>query len=214
MKQTTTSTFAVCLLAAVALAACDRRDGDTDAAAAADAAATPAGAGDAATASDAGESATAAGTDDPSANGDAASADDSTALGLLGAVNQHEIAAGEQAKSKKVSAPVMDYADMMIKEHGDNQAKTESLGTLADNADVRAQKEKGKSELDMLAAKNGEEYEKAYVDAMVKGHTEALALIDGKLMSLASSEPVKQHLTDTRKHVAAHLEAAKKLQGG
>ena len=138
--------------------------------------------------------------------------DDALALGLLAAVNEHEIAAAQQAESKIVSAPVLAYAQMMEKQHGDNLAKTKSLGSLAATPEVQAMKDKGKSDLEALGQKNGKDYETAYVDAMVSGHTEALALIDGRLLSLASAGPVKDHLTETRGHVAAHLEEAKKLQ--
>ena len=138
--------------------------------------------------------------------------DDSLALGLLAALNEHEITAAQQAQSKNVSAPVLAYAKMMEKEHGDNLAKTKTLGTLASTPEVQAMKDKGKSDLDALGQKSGKEYETAYVDAMVSGHTEALALIDGRLLSLASTGPVKDHLMETRDHVVMHLEEARKLQ--
>jgi predicted outer membrane protein len=142
----------------------------------------------------------------------AGATDDSLALGLLAAVNEHEIAAGQQAESKKVSAPVLAYAQMMIKQHGENLTQTKALGTLASTPEVQAMKDKGKSDLDALGQKNGKDYEAAYIDAMVDGHTEALALIDGRLLSLASVGPVKEHLIATRGHVVTHLEEAKKLQ--
>jgi predicted outer membrane protein len=148
----------------------------------------------------------------PAAEASVPAADDSLALGLLAAVNEHEIAAGQQAESKKVSAPVLAYAQMMIKQHGENLAQTKALGTLASTPEVQAMKDKGKSELDALGQKSGKDYETAYIDAMVNGHTEALGLIDGRLLSLASTGPVKDHLTATRGHVVTHLEEAKKLQ--
>ena len=154
-----------------------------------------------------------AGTDAP-AGSTTLSPDDSLALGLLGTVNEHEIAAARQAREKKVSAPVLAYAQMMETEHGANQAKTQSLGTLASTDEVKAMKEQGTTELATLGQKSGKDYETAYIEAMVKGHTDALALIDTRLLTLASSEAVKQHLTETRDHVARHLEAAQKLQAG
>jgi putative membrane protein len=138
--------------------------------------------------------------------------DDSLALGLLAALNEHEITAAQQAQSKNVSAPVLAYAKLMEKQHGDNLAKTKTLGSLASTPEVQAMKDKGKSDLDTLGQKSGKEYETAYVDAMVSGHTEALALIDGRLLSLASTGPVKDHLMKTRDHVVMHLEEARKLQ--
>lgn len=134
------------------------------------------------------------------------------ALGLLAAVDDNEIAAAKQALGKDVSAPVADYARMMEKEHTDNLAQTKALGTLSSDAEVEAQKKKGSEELAMLDAKTGKAYEVAYIDAMVKGHTEALALIDTRLLSLASTDAVKTHLAETRTYVAAHLQAAQALK--
>lgn len=164
-----------------------------------------------------GETAAAPETSEPPATPEASPAtssatDDSLALGLLAAVNEHEIAAAQQAKDKKVSAPVLAYAQMMEREHGENLANTKSLGSLASTPEVQAMKDKDKSDLDTLGQKSGKDYETAYIDAMVSGHTEALALIDGRLLSLASVGPVKDHLTETRGHVARHLEEARKLQ--
>jgi putative membrane protein len=200
-----TSILTISLLTLAVATACDRRD-------AADNQPTPEATAAADPATPADPSAPAAGdaTADPAAA--APAADDSLALGLLAAVNEHEIQAAQQAVSKQVSAPVLEYARMMEKEHGDNLAKTKTLGTLAATAEVQAMQEKGKNDLAELGKKSGKEYEAAYVDAMVKGHTEALALIDGRLLSLASPGPVRDHLSTTRDHVAMHLEAARKLQ--
>lgn len=111
-----------------------------------------------------------------------------------------------------MSKPVADYADMMETEHGENQKKTKALGPLASTSEVAAKKAKGKAELETLAQKNGKDYELAYIDAMVKGHTDALALIDDKLLPSADSSAVKAHLSDTRMHVEHHLQAAKQLK--
>lgn len=139
-------------------------------------------------------------------------ADDALALGLLAAVNDHEIRAAQQALAKKVSAPVADYARMMEKEHTDNLVATKALGALADTDEVKSMKENATAELAALGKKSGRDYETAYIDSMVKGHTDALALIDGRLLALGSLGPVRDHLTSTRGHVARHLAAAQQLQ--
>lgn len=137
---------------------------------------------------------------------------DSLALGLLGAINEHEIAAGKQAEAKRVAGPVLEYARMMQKAHGENQKQTLTLGTLSNGADVQAMKSKGQSELKALDAKTGSDYARSYIDAMVKGHTEALTALDQKLLPSAKSAAVKEHLTKTRGHVVAHLEKAKSIR--
>lgn len=66
----------------------------------------------------------------------------------------------------------------------------------------------------MIAPLEGEEFGQAYVAAMVKGHTEVLAMIDNELMKSAQNESLTKRLAETREHVAMHLEHGKKLQGG
>lgn len=136
---------------------------------------------------------------------------DSLALGLLAAVNEHEIAAAKQAKGKKVSGRVLSYAQMMEKEHGENLTKTKALGALSNGEEVRTLKAKGANEIMALSAASGTTYAKAYIDAMIKGHAQALDMIDARMLPAATSAAVKQHLTDTRVHVAKHLEAAKAI---
>ena len=138
--------------------------------------------------------------------------DDAVALGLLGAVNEHEIAAGKQAQDKGVTGDVLAFAKMMVTDHTANLAKTRSLGTLADNPEIQAMKKTGEDDLRTLGQGSGNDYARAYIAAMVKGHQEALNLIDDEMIPAATTEPVKIHLADTRKKVAAHLDMAKQLQ--
>lgn len=136
---------------------------------------------------------------------------DGEVLGLLSALNTHQVAAADQALAHDLSGPVSDFASMMKREHSENDARTRALGALAETEAVRAQNVKGSSDLEMLAT-HTEDYEKAYVDAMVDGHTEALKLIDGKLLPAASGDAVKTHLSTTRNAVAQHLDDARRLQ--
>ena len=197
------------LLALAITSACDRRDdpenSPTTEATIADSAPMPASDPAAATPTDANADGTA-----PAAT---PASDDALALGLLAAVDDHEIQAAQQAKSKQVSAAVMDYANMMEKQHTDDLIEIKTMGALADTPEVQAMKEKGASDLAELGKLSGKEYETAYMDAMVKGHTGVLALIDGRLLSLASPGLVREHLSKAREYVAMHLEAARKLQG-
>lgn len=141
-----------------------------------------------------------------------ATTEERAVLGVLNAINEHEIAAGNQAIEKGVTAEVADYARMMIKEHSENRDKTATFGPDMQNGDAMSQQQKGAAELAKLGKLSGDAYARAYVDAMIKGHTEALAALDGKLIPKATTQAVKDHLTVTREHVANHLERAKTLQ--
>lgn len=142
------------------------------------------------------------------------------ALALVAAVDEHEVAAAEQARGKKVTGAVREYADMLHREHGANLEAGKALSTGAgaiqpeQNADVTAMREKGKSELATLDQKSGKDYETAYVEAMVKGHTEALSMLEDRLIPAAQDERLRTFLNNTRDHVAMHLERGKELQAG
>ncbi len=63
-----------------------------------------------------------------------------------------------------------------------------------------------------LANVSYRQFGRAYIDAMVKGHTEVVSMIDSQLMKNARNADLQQHLTTTRAAVAMHLEEAKRLQ--
>ncbi len=145
---------------------------------------------------------------------------DAEVLGLVAAVNENEIVAAMEVKKKKnISQPVADYAKMLHMDHGMNLEKTLMLGkqisvTPAETAEVDKLRVKGAGELAMLVPLDGDKFAAAYVAAMIKGHTEVLAMIDNLLLKRATNDAVKSHLKDTRSSVAKHLATAKQLQAG
>lgn len=136
-------------------------------------------------------------------------------LATVATIDKTEIIAAVVAMNKHVHDDVIEFAKMMIDQHGNNL--TEIL-TLVNNKYSLSggQSEKlaaeGTKELMKLGAMQSNDFATAYVDAMVKGHEAALNLIDQHLMKTAKSDEVKKFLTDTRAAVAKHLEHAKKLQ--
>lgn len=143
-----------------------------------------------------------------------ATASQADALAMLVAVDEHELAAADQAIGKQVTGKVRDYADMMKIDHARNLADTTRLGAANSTAPaVQALKDKGEADLRALGAHTGATYEKAYIDAMVRGHTEVLALLDATLLPAATDDNVRQHFTATRATVAKHLQHAQDIQG-
>ncbi|MBW3549425.1 MAG: DUF4142 domain-containing protein [Proteobacteria bacterium] len=143
---------------------------------------------------------------------------DAMALAAVAMIDMNEIKAAMQAKTKNLSPPVMEYANMLHQEHGMNISQTLQTGQQAGvtpviTSEVSALSKKGAEMLAPLAALEGEAFERGYLDAMVKGHTDALAKLDNELMQAADNEAVTSHLTKTRQVVADHLAKAKELQG-
>lgn len=163
----------------------------------------------------------------------ASTATQGEALMLLNAVNDHEVKAAEMAKSKNVTGPVLEYANQMQAEHGKNMSDTMALlqtaggaatsgnaapatgaavGTGADSARVNAQRAKAEAKRAQLQGLEGEAFARAYMDAMVADHTEALTMLDSMLIPAATDDAVRTHLTTTRQHVQHHLERARQVQ--
>lgn len=205
-------TLVVAFALTLGLAACQERGDASDDMATADVPAVDptAATDDADAVADAGMATDRPGDSSPGASA-AATPQERAALGVLNAINDHEIAAGKQALAKGVKADIATYAQMMVDQHGENRAQTSALGADAGGADARAQQQKGQAELAKLDALSGDAYAKAYVDAMVKGHTEALTALDGALIPAATTQSVRDHLATTRGHVAEHLARAEAL---
>ena len=154
----------------------------------------------------------------PGADGADKAGGDAEVLGFVGAVDDNEIIAAAEAQKEKVSPQIMAYAKMLHTEHGQNLVKTMKLGeaigvTPAETPAVDKLRTKAAGELAAIIPLDGEAFEAAYVAMMIKGHTEALAMIDNQLLKAAQKDEVKKHLADTRAHVAGHLKAAQDLQG-
>jgi len=214
--------FAAAMVLVLGLVACDRRDVEDDTTAtpaepttSREAGTPPAGADrdvEAPTATNAPEPPDAA--EMPAGSAASGATTQADALAMLMAVNEHEIAAADQALGKNVTGAVRDFAQMMRTDHSKNLTDTTKLGGAASTApSVKALKDKGDADLRTLDMQSGKAYEKAYIDAMVSGHTDALAMIDNTLLPAATDTNIRQHFTTTRAAVARHLEKAKEIQG-
>jgi putative membrane protein len=135
------------------------------------------------------------------------------------AVDENEINAAQAAGKKKMSKDAAKFAKMLLKQHREDSnkvsklAKKEKIAPAENAAKAQELRAKGAADLQALSAKDSLEFEQGYIGAMVQGHTEALALFDEHLLKDATNPKLKKQLEETRKHVAHHLEEAKRLQG-
>ncbi|BDU16883.1 DUF4142 domain-containing protein [Lysobacter auxotrophicus] len=138
-------------------------------------------------------------------------------LALVTAVDEHEIAAVEQTQGRKFSPPVREYAQMLHREHSENLAAARALSSAGHliqpetTTEVHALVGKGKATLEALAGTPHAQYERAWLQAMVDGHAEALSMLDSRLIPAAQDEPLRNFLNNTRDHMAMHLERGRAL---
>lgn len=95
---------------------------------------------------------------------------------------------------------------------GAGQSPDAMGGPLPSDPELAEMRRKHDAERQRLAAMEGEEFATAWIQAMVKGHEEALTKLDNELIPGASDAAVKQHLQDTRAAISRHLDTARSLQ--
>jgi putative membrane protein len=122
-----------------------------------------------------------------------------------------EISAGQLASSKATNADVKAFAQHMVEDHTKANAE---LKTLADSKKVEVPSEpstvaKGKAKL--LESKSGGDFDKAYVDAMVKDHDKAVKAF-AKSANEAEDADVKAFAAKTLPTLEGHLKMAQDLQ--
>jgi putative membrane protein len=140
---------------------------------------------------------------------------DVEALAFVAAVDEHEVLAAGEALKKTTQADVTDFAKSMQREHGKHADATRELAktlglTLTDPDSVVTLKDETMKERSTLAGSDAASFDKAYADAMVKDHQDALKKIDEFLANVQRDE-VRSHLRSTRDAVENHLEMARKL---
>ena len=135
------------------------------------------------------------------------------ALGVLSAINQAEINAGQLALSRAQQAATRQYAQTMVKEHSDNQQKLAAWQPDTTSAPAQAKAVEAQAEAAALARQQGAAFDAAYLQAMVADHRKALDTLDRVILPAASSADVRAFLKETRGHVANHLAQAQRLAG-
>ncbi|MBE9584149.1 DUF4142 domain-containing protein [Mucilaginibacter sp. JRF] len=122
-----------------------------------------------------------------------------------------EIALSELATKKSTNADVKAFAAAMIKDH---KAANEKLKALATVKNITLPAVVGEDEQKVaadLSAKAGAEFDKAYVDEMVKDHDKAVSLFEDASKN-AKDADLKAFATETLPKLKAHQEHIKAIK--
>jgi len=140
----------------------------------------------------------------------AASADDSAFAAKAAQAGNAEVAAGEIAKTKASDPRVKQFAETMVKDHSAagstlQAAASKSSITLPSGVSVEQ-----KAATERLATFSGAEFDRNYMDQMVKDHKEAVALFE-KEAATGEDARLKAFAQQTLPTIKMHLEMAEKL---
>ncbi|MBA2711027.1 MAG: DUF4142 domain-containing protein [Tatlockia sp.] len=142
---------------------------------------------------------------------------DARVLAAVMAIDKNEISASALAQKKAVNPEVRNFATYLYTQHTQDlqmvQGISQRLNVVPAKGEVaRMLHAKGHHTMVKLRHLNNAKFDRAYIAEMVKGHSEALHVIDNKLMPVAINPLVKRELVTLRGHVVMHLQKAQAIQ--
>jgi putative membrane protein len=140
-------------------------------------------------------------------------ADETTSTFLVKAANGGlaEVKLAQLAKDKATNTAVKEFAGMMITDHG---GANEKVKQLAAGRNVTLPAEPGADEqkkADELSRKSGADFDKAYTDAMVKGHKETLDMFKNASAKVTDAD-VKSFIDNTIPVIEHHLQRIQEIK--
>jgi putative membrane protein len=164
-------------------------------------------------------------TSDTVASDTVASSPSSTALSddqilyVLHAANLAEMDQARMAQKKAKNGRVKRFAGMMLKDHGEADAKGNDVAKKV-NASLTPSETSKRLESDAkqvssnIATPKGADFDRAYIDGQVKEHRALLEAIDREFLPAVRSSEVKELLQTVRASVDNHLKEAEQIQKG
>src|SRR4029077_4031220 len=122
-----------------------------------------------------------------------------------------EIAAGKVAVEKASSPEVKKYGQQMVEEHGKMLDESRTLAQAKGMKSPAAPEKNQQYALKKLQRLSGEDFDRHYVQQMVKDHEGALKLVE-KTAKDAKDPELKAHAQKGAPHIKEHLAMARKLE--
>jgi putative membrane protein len=126
-------------------------------------------------------------------------------------IGKAEIELGQLALKNSQNADVQKYAERMVKDHGAADKKLKAIAAkenLQLPQSLDAEHEALKTKLQSL---KGEDFDRAYVNAMAKGHDKAVALFESASQQTQMPSDLKQFAASTLPTLEQHQEMAHSL---
>lgn len=124
-----------------------------------------------------------------------------------------EVKLGELATTNSMNPKVKDYGKMMVKDHG---MANDELMALAAKKNITLpaapDNDHQKTIADMMA-KKGKDFDKDYIDGMVKGHEKVEKMMQDEIKDGKDAD-LKAFATKTLPTIQMHLQMVKSMQDG
>jgi putative membrane protein len=142
---------------------------------------------------------------------------DANVVDVLTVANQGEVEYSQVGVDKATNPSVKQFAQMMVKDHGDMLTSVKNLSTKlnvtpAANDKVNdLQKENQKDITDLNGKTVGKDFDKEFMEEQVDMHQETLDLLND-LDSKTTNADLKAAIAEARPKVQAHLDQAKSIK--
>ena len=145
--------------------------------------------------------------------GDALALTDAQIASITDRVHSAEIEQAELARQKSRDPRVQSFATMMIDHHWQAQRQQRALHVGEAESPLGEELTRdARSTIDSLKAKQGPEFDRAYLQAQVEGHQKVLHTIQRELRPNARDPGLGDYLEELEPQVALHLERAQEAQ--
>jgi putative membrane protein len=122
-----------------------------------------------------------------------------------------EVNMGNMASSKATNADVKKFGDRMVTDHSKANDELKQLASTKGVTLPTDVNDEQKKAMDMMSSKNGKDFDKAYIDDMVKDHETDVAEFE-KASKNAKDADLKAWATKTLPTLQEHLKMAKDTQ--
>jgi putative membrane protein len=151
----------------------------------------------------------------PARDNDSAMTDVDIAAVVL-AANSSDSANGALAVTRTRNAAVREFAQRLVRDHGQANQRAKALATRLNVTPVETEKvrDMNRDAADKrreLQEKSAEEFDRAFLDHEVDAHQNTLETLD-RLIPAADNADLRQLLTQARTTVQSHLDQARQLQ--
>ena len=142
---------------------------------------------------------------------------DAQILGIVREANAWEIDLATMAKRRASRSEVKEIAGLMFRQHNDAQMSARALGARTNIAPAESETSRmlyadvaGKAK--SMRDASGDDFDRFFVDTMVRHHHDLLALIDQGLVPNATNGELKLYLVELRQRAALHLARLEEVQ--
>lgn len=139
---------------------------------------------------------------------------DGEIISFIEAIDEHEINAADIAIQHSVKGDLLNYVNELKSDHTNNLSAAQTLSqTIPTNEDktVINFKMKGKKDLESLSKQTGNNFDKDFIMAMIKGHEKGLEMVN-KFAKETKNVALKQFIETTKQMITKHLQQAKMLK--